>query len=112
MHDSAMEGVSRLAGCHVASLHAAASHLPAPFIATIAFCASRLPVWLVVPSHRFSRRHLSSAGASASHRAVASSCHTHLGPLVPLVKASPLLTLPPPICGIIESSQRSGLMLV
>ena len=47
-----------------------------------------------------------------SHRAVASSCHAHLGPLVRLVKASPLLTPPPPICGIIESSQRSSLMLV
>ena len=47
-----------------------------------------------------------------SHRAVASSCHAHLGPLVQLVKSLPLLTPPPPICGIIESSQRSGLMLV
>jgi hypothetical protein len=69
-------------------------------------------VRLVVPSPRFSRHHLPSAGASASHRAVTSSCHAHLGPLVRLVKASPLLTPPPPICGIIESSQRSGLMLV
>ena len=68
-------------------------------------------VWLVVVSPCFSCRHLPSAGASASHRAVAS-CHAHLGPLVRLVKASPLLTPPPPICGIIESSQRSGLMLV
>ena len=67
---------------------------------------------LVVTSHSVSRRHLSSAGASASHRAVASTCHAHLGPLVRLVKASPLLTPPPPICGIIESSQWSGLMLV
>jgi hypothetical protein len=66
---------------------------------------------LVVPSSCFSRRHLPSAGASASHCAV-TSCHAHLGPLVRLVKASPLLTPPPPICGIIESSQRSGLMLV
>jgi hypothetical protein len=56
---------------------------------------------LVVPSPCFSRRHLPSASASASHRAVASSCHAHLGPLIWLVKASLLLTLPPPICGII-----------
>ncbi len=35
-----------------------------------------------------------------------------LGPLVRLVKASLLLTPPPPICGIIESSQQSGLILV
>ena len=69
-------------------------------------------VRLVVLSPRFSHRHLLSAGASASHRAVASSCHAHLGPLVQLVKASPLLTPVPPICGIIESSQRSGLMFV
>jgi hypothetical protein len=79
-------------------------------------CGHRLSclssVRLVVPSPRFSRRHLPSASASASHRAVASSCHAHLGPLVRLVKASPLLTPPPPICGIIVSSQRSGLMLV
>ena len=68
-------------------------------------------VRLVVPSPRFSRRHLPSASASASHRAVAS-CHAPLGPLVRLVKASPLLTPPPPICGIIESSQQSGLTLV
>jgi hypothetical protein len=67
---------------------------------------------LVLPSPRFSHRHLPSASASASHRAVTSSCHAHLGPLVRLVKASPLLTPPPPICGIIESSQRSGLILV
>ena len=39
-------------------------------------------VWLVVTSPRFSRRHLPSAGASASHRTVTSSCHAHLGPLV------------------------------
>ncbi len=68
-------------------------------------------VRLVVPSPRFSCRHLPSASASASHHAVAS-CHAPLGPLVRLVKVSPLLTPPPPICGIIESSQRSGLMLV
>jgi hypothetical protein len=67
---------------------------------------------LFVPLVRFSRRHLSSAGASASHRVVASSCHAHLVPLVRLVKVSPLLTLPPPICGIIKSSPRNGLMLV
>jgi hypothetical protein len=67
---------------------------------------------LVVLSPRFSRRHLPSASASASHRAVASSCHTHLGPLVRLVMASPLLTPSPPIGRIIESSQRSSLMLV
>ena len=79
-------------------------------------CGHRLSclssIRLVVPSPRFSRRHLPSASASASHRAVASSCHAHLGPLVRLVKASPLFTPLPPICGIIESSQRSGLMLV
>ena len=68
-------------------------------------------IWLVVASPCFSRRHLPSAGASASHRAVAS-CHAPLGPLVHLVKASPLLTPPPHICGIIESSQRNGLMLI
>ncbi len=68
-------------------------------------------VGLVVPSPCFSRRHLPSASASPSHRAVAS-CHAPLGPLIRLVEASPLLTPPPPICGIIESSQRSGLMLV
>jgi hypothetical protein len=66
---------------------------------------------VVASSPRFSRRHLPSAGASASHHAVAS-CHAHLRPLVRLVKASPLLTPPPPIYRIIESSQRSGLMLV
>ena len=64
-----------------------------------------LSVWLVVAFPHFPRRHLSSAGASASHRAVAS-CHAPLGPLIQLVKVSPLLTLPPHICGIIESSQR------
>jgi hypothetical protein len=78
-------------------------------------CGHRLlclsSVRLVVPSPRFSCRHLPSAGASGSHRAVAS-CHAHLRPLVRLVKASPLLTPPPTICRIIESSQRSGLMLV
>jgi len=51
-------------------------------------------VRLVVPSPSFSRRHLPSAGASASHCTVAS-CHAPLGPLVQLVKASPLLTPPP-----------------
>ena len=69
-------------------------------------------VRLVVPSPRFSCRHLPSANASTSHRAIASSCHAYLGPLVRLVKVSPLLMPPPPICGIIEISQRSGLMLV
>ena len=49
---------------------------------------------------------------SASHHAVASYCHAHLGPHVRLVKATHLLTPSPPICGIIESSQRSSLMLV
>ena len=67
---------------------------------------------LFVPSPRFSCHHLPSASAFASHRAVASSCHAHLGPLNRLVKTSPLLTPPPSICGIIESSQRSSLMLV
>ncbi len=70
-----------------------------------------LSVWLVATSSCFSHRHLLSASASASHRTVAS-CHAPLRPLVRLVKASPLLTPPPPICGIIENSQRSGLMLV
>jgi hypothetical protein len=51
-------------------------------------------VRLVVASPHFSRCHLPSAGASASHPAVAS-CHTPLGPFVQLVKASPLLTPPP-----------------
>ena len=69
-------------------------------------------VQLVVPSPRFSHLHLPSAGASASHRAIASSCHAHLGPLVRLVKASPVLMPSPPICGIIESGQWSGLMYV
>ena len=73
--------------------------------AGVLHCGHRLSclssVRLVVPSPRFSRRHLPSA-----------SCHAHLRPLVRLVKASPLLTLPPPICGIIKSSQWSGLMLV
>ena len=68
-------------------------------------------VRLVVTSPRFSRFHLPSVGASASYRAVAS-CHAPLGPLVQLVKVLPLLTPPPHICGIIESSQRSGLMLI
>ena len=67
-------------------------------------CGHRLSclssIRLVVPSPRFSHRHLPSASASASHHAVASSCHAHLGPLVRLVKASPLLLPPPPICGI------------
>jgi hypothetical protein len=79
-------------------------------------CGHRLSclssIRLIVPSPPFSRRHLPSAGASASHRAVTSPCHAHLRPLVRLVKASPLLTPPPPICGIIESSQWSGLMLI
>ena len=79
-------------------------------------CGHRLSclssIRLVVLSPSFSRCHLPSASASASHRAVASSCHAHLGPLVRLGKVSPLLTSPPPICGIIESSQRSGLMIV
>jgi hypothetical protein len=66
---------------------------------------------LVVPSPCFSHRHLPSSGASASHRA-ATSCHAPLGPLVRLVKASPLLTPPPPICGIIENNQWSSLILV
>jgi hypothetical protein len=61
-------------------------------------CGHRLlclsSVWLVVPSPRFSRRHLPSASASASHRAIASSCHAHLGPLVRLAKASPHLFIP------------------
>ena len=83
---------------------------PAPLIAAITFlCLSS--VLLVVPSPRFSHRHLPSAGASASHCAAAS-CHAHLGHLVRLVKASPFLMPPPPICGIIESRQRSSLMLV
>jgi hypothetical protein len=70
-------------------------------------------VRLVVPSPRFSRCHLPSASAPASHRHPAiASCHAPLRPLIRLVKASPLLTPPPPICGIIESSQRSSLMLV
>ena len=51
-----------------------------------------LSVRLVFASPCFSRPHLS-AGASAS-------CHTPLGPLVRLVKASHLLMPPPPICGI------------
>ena len=50
-------------------------------------------VRLVVAYPCFSRRHLPSASTSASHRAV-TSCHAPLGPLVQLVKASPLLTLP------------------
>ena len=58
-------------------------------------CLSCLsPVQLVVASPRFSRRHLPSTGASASHHAIAS-CHAPLRPLVQLVKASPLLTPPP-----------------
>jgi hypothetical protein len=73
---------------------------PSPFMPLVR--PADCPVSLLLPS----------AGASASHRAVTSSCHAHLGPLVRLVKASPLLTPPPPICGIIESSQWSGLMLV
>jgi len=88
-------------------------HLPS---AGASHCGHRLSchssIHLVVPSPRFSRSHLPFARASASHRAFASSCHAHLGPLVRLVKASPVLTPPPPIYGIIESSQRSGLMLV
>jgi len=79
-------------------------------------CGHRLSclssIWLVFLSPRFSHRHLPSASASASHRTVASSCQAHLGPLVRLVKASPLLMPPPSICGIIKCSQRSGLMLV
>jgi len=69
-----------------------------------------LSVRLVVAFPRFSRRHLPSAGASASHRAIAS-CHAPLRPLIQLVKVLPLLTMPQHICGIIESSQRSSLML-
>ena len=80
-----------------------------PSAGTCSHCGHRLSCLssarLVVPSPRFSRHYLPSAGASASHRAIASFCHAHLGPLVRLVKASPLLTPPPPcICGIIESS--------
>ena len=52
-------------------------------------------VRLVVLSPRFSRCHLPSASTSSSHRAI-TSCHVPLiGPLIQLVKASPLLTLPP-----------------
>jgi hypothetical protein len=40
------------------------------------------------------------------------SYHAPLGPLVRLVKVLPLLTLSSPVCGIIGSSQQSGLMLV
>ena len=70
-------------------------------------------VRLVVTSPRFSRCHIPSASAPASHRYPAiASCHAPLRPLIRLVKASPLLMPPPPICGIIESSQRSGLMVV
>ena len=65
-------------------------------------------VRLVVESPPFSRCHLPSTGPSASHRTIAS-CHAPLGPLVQLVKASPLLTPSPCICGIIKSSQWSGL---
>jgi len=107
-HSSRPSQASRPAGCRVASPHAAASHLPAPLIAALPLVPL---VWLIVASSRFSQRHLPSASASASHRATAS-CHAPLGPLVWLVKASPLLTPPPPICGIIESSQWIGLMLV
>jgi len=53
-------------------------------------CGHRLlclsSVWLVVPSPRFSCRHLPSASTSASHPVIASSCHAHLGPLIRLVK--------------------------
>ena len=73
---------------------------PSPFMPLVR--PADCPVSLLLPS----------AGASASHRAVTSSCHAHLGPLIRLVKASPLLTPPPHIYGIIESSQRSGSMLV
>ena len=75
-------------------------------------CHQGAAVRLVVTSPHFSSHHLPSAGASASHHAVDTSCHAPLGPLVQLVKVLPLLTPPPHICGIIESSQRSGLMLI
>ena len=70
-------------------------------------CHQGAAIRLVVSSLRFSRCHLPSAGTSASHHAVIASCHAPLGPLVQLVKASPLLTPPPHISGIIESSKWS-----
>jgi hypothetical protein len=64
----------------------------------IAFCASRPSGWLsrLLASHA-ATSHLPAVGASASHRTVAS-YRAPLGPLVQLVKASPLLTPPPEDC--------------
>ncbi len=100
---------SHPAGCRVASPHAVASHLMVPPPLTVSLLLVPL-VRLVVASLHFSCEHLPSAGASASHRAVAS-CHASLRPLVLLVKALPLLMPLPPICRIIGSSQWSVFML-
>jgi hypothetical protein len=64
---------------------------------------------LVVASPRFSRRHLPSAGASASHRAVAS---CPLSGLSSSWLRRHLSSRRHHISAIIESSQRSGLMLI
>jgi hypothetical protein len=96
------------AGCRVASPQATVSHLPVPLIVPL----PHVPlVRLIFASPHFSCRRLPSAGTSVSHSVVASR-HAPLRPLVRLVKASPLLTPPQPICRIIGSSQRSRLMLV
>ncbi len=87
------------AGCCVPSRHAATSHPPAPppLIALpplIAPLLRLLSVWLL--PHLTSRRCLPFACTSASHRTAASHC-TPLAPLVQLVVASLLITLPPPV---------------
>ena len=78
---------------------------PLPFVPVVLPAGCRISLLLTPPSPICWCLRLSS-------RCHLLSCHAHLRPLVRLVKASPLLTLPPSICGIIESSQQSSLMLV
>ncbi len=93
--------LSTLAGCCVTSCHATASRPPAPppLIAPpslIAPLLRLLSVWLLhrLSSHR--RVPSACACASASHCTTTYYC-APLTPLVQLVVASPLVTLPPPV---------------
>jgi hypothetical protein len=76
-HSSRPTQASCPAGCHIASPHAAASHLPAPLIAAIAFRASRLSGWL--------------SSLLASHAATS---HLPAPPPLTLIAPSPPLVTP------------------